>query len=85
SSTSGQLASFAVNFSPANPAFTFTSFTNDVTITDLATPATIDNSSFTYDLVSQAAPEPSVWMFMIAGVGLTGAAMRRRRSVALAI
>jgi hypothetical protein len=84
STTSNALASFAVNFSPANPAFTFTSFTNVVTITDLATPATLDGSFFEYDLVSPGVPEPGVWMLMVGGVGLAGAAMRRRRGVAAA-
>ena len=80
STTSSQLASFAAVFPPNNGAFTFDSFTNDVTITDLATPATIDGSQFTYSLVSNAVPEPATWALTISGFGLIGAALRRRRA-----
>ena len=78
SSSSGALSSFAAVFPPDNTAFTFDSFTNDFMITNLATPATLDGSSFTYDLVSDipAAPEPSVWALLMVGGGLIGFALR---------
>lgn len=42
----------------------------------------IDNSVFTYDGVrSPGVPEPATWAMMIAGFGLAGATLRRRRSV----
>lgn len=39
--------------------------------------------AFTFDVskVGSAVPEPASWMMMIAGFGLSGAAMRRRRSM----
>jgi hypothetical protein len=36
------------------------------------------------DLALIGVPEPSTWSLLIAGFGMTGFAMRRRRSVALA-
>lgn len=38
----------------------------------------------TFSLVSAAVPEPATWTMMIAGFGLTGAAIRRRRAMAVA-
>jgi hypothetical protein len=38
--------------------------------------------SITVDSANGAVPEPASWAMLIAGFGLTGAAMRRRRSVA---
>ena len=84
STTSGQLASFAAVFPPDNIAFTFDSFTNDLTITDLVTPATLDRSSFRYSLVSGGSttvPEPATWALMLAGLGAVGGVMRRRQAV----
>ena len=40
----------------------------------------IQNLSFTFDNGVGGVPEPASWAMMIAGFGLTGAAMRRRRS-----
>jgi protoheme ferro-lyase len=39
---------------------------------------------FTYELgeLAPGVPEPASWAMLIAGFGLTGAAMRRRRAVA---
>jgi hypothetical protein len=34
--------------------------------------------------VSMAAPEPGVWAMMIAGLGMVGSALRRRRRAAMA-
>ena len=36
-------------------------------------------NSFELDTVSGAVPEPATWALLIAGMGMTGAAMRRRR------
>lgn len=78
STTSGDLASYAANFPPNNGAFTFDSFTNDLVINTLATPATVDGGYFFYDLVSHAVPEPATWAMMLVGLGMVGGAMRSR-------
>jgi hypothetical protein len=39
--------------------------------------------TYTYDAVGGAVPEPAAWTMMIAGFGLVGAAMRRKRPTAL--
>lgn len=83
STTSSQLSSFAVLFPPNNGAIAFDSFTNDFSINTLATPATLDGSSFEYDLVSNA-PEPAAWALMLVGFGLVGALTRRRAAGAAA-
>lgn len=85
STTSGFLANFAAVFPPANGAFTFDSFTDDFTINALATPATLDGASFNYSLVSPlaAVPEPAAWTTLVAGFGMIGVTMRRRRDVGL--
>lgn len=85
SSTSGQLSSYAANFPPSNGAFTFDSFTNQVSITSLPTPATVDGSYFFYDLVSSATPEPAAWAMMLIGFFGLGAVLRARRTPATAI
>jgi hypothetical protein len=84
STTSNGLAAFAAVFAPSNPSFTFTSFTDDLTITSLATPGTLDSSSFEYDLLSNAVPEPATWGLMLFGFGLAGASLRRAKRAARA-
>ncbi len=86
SGTSNQLAAFAALSPPNNTALTFDSFTNDLTITKLAQSATLDRANFTYslDTTIPAVPEPASWAMMIGGFGLIGAAMRGRKSVAVA-
>lgn len=85
STTSSGLASFTANYPPpANAGFTFDSFTNDFTINTLGSPGTIDNSSFEYDLLSNAVPEPAIWVSLLVGLGLVGGALRvGRRAAAL--
>lgn len=39
--------------------------------------------NFSYETVGGVVPEPASWAMMIAGFGLAGASLRRRRSVAL--
>ena len=85
STTSSQLASFAALFPPSNTSITFDSFTDDLTITDLVQPATLDGANFTYSLdtaIGAAVPEPASWAMMIGGFGLVGAATRRRKLAA---
>lgn len=80
SSTSGQLSAYAALFPPNNAGFTFDSFTADFTITDLATPATLDSSFLSYSIVSPGAvPEPASWALMLGGFGMIGGALRTRR------
>jgi PEP-CTERM motif len=43
-----------------------------------------DNITFGTDTPTPGVPEPASWAMLIAGFGLTGAAMRRRRSTAVA-
>ena len=46
--------------------------------------AGFDNIGLTLADARSAAPEPAAWTLMIAGFGLAGAALRRRRSLAAA-
>jgi hypothetical protein len=85
STTSNGLASFAANFPPNNGAFTFDSFTNDFTINTLGSPGTLDNSSFEYDLLSNAVPEPAIWVSLLLGLGLAGSALRHGRRTGAAL
>jgi hypothetical protein len=79
STTSSQLASYAV-FWPPNNTVTFDSFTVDVNINALATSATLDNAAFDYQLVSQV-PEPSTWAMLLVGfTGLGFAGWRRAKA-----
>ena len=41
-----------------------------------------DNTAFIDDVAISSVPEPASWALMIAGFGLTGAAMRRRAAIA---
>lgn len=56
---------------------------NFIAIDDLAGDTTSIVSSFTprFDRVAGAVPEAPAWALMIAGFGLTGAALRQRRTV----
>ena len=83
STTSGELASYAVLFPPDNTALTFDSFTNDFTIYQLADSALLDGSDFFYDLVSDInpVPEPGTLAILVAGLAGLGAARLRRKSV----
>jgi hypothetical protein len=78
STSSNILSSYAALFPPANGALLFNSFTNDLTIDTLATPATLDGSAFNYTLVNNAVPEPASWALMLVGFGMMGALARRR-------
>ena len=54
------------------------SFINGVVIND----TTIDAPKVTLDHLGGPVPEPATWVSMIAGFGLLGAALRRRRVLA---
>jgi hypothetical protein len=81
STTSGALSSFAAVFDPIHSTgFTFDSFTNDFTIDELATPATLDGSSFEYALVSRQVPEPGTIALLGGGLLATRFIRRRKKS-----
>ena len=40
------------------------------------------NVQITYDYAAAAVPEPAAWALMLAGFGIVGGAMRRRRVTA---
>lgn len=71
-----------------NPGPTFTAFANrNVNFTNFANPS--NNFGFGccnvhYQLLSgnTGVPEPMTWALMLAGFGLTGSALRRRRAIA---
>ena len=44
-----------------------------------------EGASYSFDAVFAGVPEPATWAMMIAGLGLTGAALRRRSSRAARI
>jgi PEP-CTERM motif len=80
STTGGALASFAAVFDPIHSTgFTFDSFTNDFTINELATSATLDSSSFEYALVSNLRPVPEPATLVLFGSGLLAAGVAKRR------
>ncbi|HEX2815822.1 MAG TPA: PEPxxWA-CTERM sorting domain-containing protein, partial [Phenylobacterium sp.] len=72
-------ASLLGAFSPfgASPGITGVGFTP----TTFATP-TFENGLLTFNTNGAGVPEPATWMSLIAGFGLLGAALRRRRVVA---
>lgn len=85
-STRGQLAAGGAAFAPNNTAFSFDSFTNNFTITNLAQTVTLDQSQFSYILVSNV-PEPATWAMLLMGffgVGFVVRGARRKDSVAIA-
>ena len=44
----------------------------------------VDSASFSQVTVTSGAPEPSLWVLMISGVGMLGSVLRRRRTLTLA-
>ena len=81
--TSDQFVNAYVNF--AGTAFSFDKVLSNFTITDLGAPSlTVDYAYLSTVAVYQgqveapAVPEPATWMTMILGMGLVGAALRRR-------
>jgi hypothetical protein len=62
----------------------FTDFDHDITQIRFAAPqdfVAIDDVTFAWNTTSAAVPEPAAWALMIAGFGLSGAALRARRSL----
>lgn len=54
-------------------------FSDGQTLTQVLPDAPQDQREFHFEGVSSAVPEPATWAMMIAGFGLAGAALRRRR------
>jgi len=78
STTSGDVTTFAILYPPQNGAFTFTSFTDDITITSMPGTVDLNGGAFEYDLDTSSVPEPASWSLMLAGIGGLGAFLRGR-------
>lgn len=75
--------SFAAIFKAPGEAFSFDQIEVTGQFLNLTSTYTIDNASFSYQL-SQPVPEPATWALWLAGLGLAGAAARRRAHPAAA-
>jgi len=69
--------SFAVIFRTPGTSFAFDRIEVEGTFENLTSPYTISSAEFRYQL-SQPVPEPATWAMWLAGLGLAGAAARRR-------
>jgi hypothetical protein len=84
STTSGGVSTFGILNPPNNGAFTFTSFTDVITVTTLNTLNVDLTGAFFEEFQATNVPEPATWSLMLAGFAGLGAALRARRR-ALAI
>jgi len=75
----GALGSLAVL--PSTAAISFDSFTDNFDVTELNASASFTSGYFQYIVIDKvsAAPEPSTWLLMIAGVGCGGLLLRRAK------
>lgn len=81
--TRGQLVMDIVLFPTDNGAFSFDSATFDFSVTHLGSASEhIDEAEIAYQLQGPGVPEPATWTMLIGGLGLAGAALRRRRQLA---
>jgi len=69
--------SFAAVFRTPGASFSFDRIQVEGTFENLTSPYTISSAEFRYQL-SQPVPEPATWAMWLAGLGLAGAAARRR-------
>lgn len=67
---------------PVGPEFSFTGLHSTSDIAGVFAPFDLTGASISYQVTLAAVPEPGTWTLMIAGFGLVGAAVRRRRGLA---
>lgn len=84
STTNGDVSAFGILNPPDNTAFTFDSFTVDITATTLTTGPVDLNGAFFEWWDATNVPEPATWSLMLAGIGGLGGLLRRRRQGLLA-
>ena len=83
-------AGYALSLTQAHPTFSVAGPIGPLTAGDSVFIAVGPAGDYSFDstqfnfTVSNAVPEPASWAMLIAGFGLTGAALRRRRAAAIA-
>lgn len=77
--TSGELSHALIAFPPNNGVITFDMVTSNFVITQLDAPVEVDGASIAFLRVSPV-PEPETYALLLAGLGLIGSAVRRRKA-----
>ena len=78
-STSSQLSHGFIIFPPDNGAVSFDMVTSNFQISQLETPVELDGASIYFIRVTPV-PEPETYAMLLAGLGMVGAAARRRKT-----